>query len=311
MELTYLKTLLEVVDTGSFSKAADNLCVTQSAVSRRIKFMEDQYGYPLLDRSGPNLLLTEAGTMVADKAKKLLEIERELLADLHLMHGPKRELSFCCTPAFGMSYLPDIMQRFIKMDDDLNDMKFMFDTPDNILKGLQEQRYDLAVLDHCARLDLDEFKTVDLPADDMVFVSSPALQIPTPVTPLDALLRQTLFSRKEGCCSRKFLDFNMAQVDRTTGEFNRVIILDDLHLIIQSVIAGNGVAFISEGVVARQLAEGLLVPHYVEGFAHQRCRKLVCAGCYQKNRLAEMFVEAVKEVIQERESKPGATTKAS
>lgn len=67
MELAYLKTLLEMVDTGSFSKAADNLYVTQSAVSRRIKFMEDQYGYPLLDRSGPNLLLTDAGTVVADQ----------------------------------------------------------------------------------------------------------------------------------------------------------------------------------------------------------------------------------------------------
>lgn len=297
MELTYLKTLLEVVDTGSFSKAADSLCVTQSAVSRRIKFMEDQYGYPLLDRSGPNLQLTEAGMLVADKAKKLLEIERELLSDLHLMEGSKRELTFCCTPAFGMAYLPQIMQRFIQMDDDMNDMKFMFDTPDNILKGLQEQRYDLAVLDHCTCLDLGEFKTVELPADDMVFVSSPTLRIPTPHTSVDALLQQTLFSRKEGCCSRKFLDFNMAELGRTTRDFSKIIILDDLHLIIQSVLAGNGVAFISEGVVARQLAEGQLIPHYIEGFMHQRCRKLVCTGCYQQNRLAELFVSAVTDIL--------------
>jgi len=299
MELAYLKTLLEVVDTGSFSKAADSLCVTQSAVSRRIKFMEDQYGYPLLDRSGPNLLLTDAGAVVAEKAKKLLEIERELLADLHLMNGTRRELSFCCTPAFGMAYLPQIMQRFIQMDDDMNGMKFMFDTPDNILKGLQEQRYDLAVLDHCACLDLGEFKSLDLPADDMVFVSSPSLQLPTPATQLEALLKQTLFSRKEGCCSRKFLDFNMAQQGRATQEFAKSIILDDLHLIIQSVLAGNGVAFISEGVVASHLAAGLLVPHYIEGFQHQRCRKLVCAGCYQQNDLAEKFVTAVREICEE------------
>jgi DNA-binding transcriptional LysR family regulator len=299
MELAYLKTLLEVVDTGSFSKAADNLCVTQSAVSRRVKFMEDQYGFPLLDRSGPTLSLTDAGAVVADKAKKLLEIERELLEDLHLMNGTRRELSFCCTPAFGMAYLPQIMQRFMQMDDDMNGMKFMFDTPDNILKGLQEQRYDLAVLDHCACLDLGEFKTVDLPADDMVFVSSPNLHMPTPATPLEALLKQTLFSRKEGCCSRKFLDFNMAQQGRTTQEFSKIIILDDLHLIIQSVIAGNGVAFISEGVVANQLTAGLLVPHYVDGFQHQRCRKLVCASCYQQNNLAEMFVTAVSEICEE------------
>lgn len=297
MELAYLKTLLEVFDTGSFSKAADNLCVTQSAVSRRIKFMEDQYGYPLLDRSGPTLVLTAAGQLVAEKAKKLLEIERELLVDLHLMEGGKRELTFCCTPAFGMAYLPDIMQRFIQMDDDMNGMRFMFDTPDNILKGLQEQRYDLAVLDHCSCLNLDEFKTVELPADDMMFVSSPTLNLPTPETPLVNLLQHTLLSRKEGCCSRKFLDFNMAEVGSSTHDFAKIIVLDDLHLIIQSVVAGHGVAFISKGVVAKPLAEGLLVPHYVQGFVHQRCRKLVCAGCYQQNSLAELFVNAVTEVI--------------
>ena len=55
MELLYLKTLVEVVRTGSLSRAADILCVTQPAVSRRIKFLEDQYGYELLDRSGHRL----------------------------------------------------------------------------------------------------------------------------------------------------------------------------------------------------------------------------------------------------------------
>ncbi len=43
MESLYLKTLVEVVRTGSLSRAAETLHVTQPAVSRRIKFMEDQY----------------------------------------------------------------------------------------------------------------------------------------------------------------------------------------------------------------------------------------------------------------------------
>lgn len=297
MELSYLKTLLEVVAIGSFSGAAEILCVTQSAVSRRIKFLEEQYGRLLLDRSGTTLQLTEAGTVVAEKAKRLLEIERELLTDLHLMEEGKRELTFACTPAFGIAYLPGVMQRFMQMDDDMNGMKFMFDTPDNILRGLQEQHYDLAVLDHCACLDLGEFKTVELPADDMMFISSPSLRLPSPAASLDDLLSKTLFSRKEGCCSRKFLDLNMAKIGRSSSEFAGTVILDDLHLIVQSVVNGNGVAFISHGVVANELAEGLLIPHYLEGFEHQRCRKLVCAGCYQKNQLAELFVQSVGEVL--------------
>ena len=52
MDTRYLKTLQAVLESGSFSRAADDLNITQSAVSRRIRFMEDQYGMPLIDRSG-------------------------------------------------------------------------------------------------------------------------------------------------------------------------------------------------------------------------------------------------------------------
>ncbi len=66
METVYLKTLVEAIATGSLSKAADSLCITPSTASRRIKFMEDHYGYSLLDRSGSKLVLTNAGKIVMD-----------------------------------------------------------------------------------------------------------------------------------------------------------------------------------------------------------------------------------------------------
>ena len=69
METRYLNTLVASVEAGTFSKAAELLHITQSAVSQRIKFLEEHFGQQLLDRSGQRLALTLSGKIVFDKAK--------------------------------------------------------------------------------------------------------------------------------------------------------------------------------------------------------------------------------------------------
>ena len=61
MDIELLRTFLEVNRTGHFGKAADNLYLTQSAVSARIKQLEDTLGSPLFERQRNNLRLTSAG----------------------------------------------------------------------------------------------------------------------------------------------------------------------------------------------------------------------------------------------------------
>ena len=277
MESIYLKTLIEAVETGSLSKAAENLCVTPSAASRRIKFLEDHYGYPLLDRTGPVLRPTQAGSLVLDKAKMLLEIEQELLHGLTEMDSKPR-IAFCCTPAFGIAHLPHVLKDFMLNNSDMSDLKFYFKMPDMVVEGLKQHLFDLAVIEHCACLDLKEFLTFPLPDDEMVFVSAPSLGIDSDIADLDVLVRQRLYSRNEGCCSQVFLEMNMKNIGRDSREFKKVIIYDDLHLIIQAVLDGEGIAFISRSVVAKYLEQGSLRTHRVAGFRHDRNRTLVVSN---------------------------------
>ena len=111
METRYLNTLIAAVETGTFSKAAESLHITQSAVSQRIKFLEEHFGQQLLDRSGQRLALTAAGQLVFNKARDILDKEKELLNCLQETTAQKH-LSLCCTPTFGMAYLPDVLNNF-------------------------------------------------------------------------------------------------------------------------------------------------------------------------------------------------------
>src|SRR5665647_286303 len=178
MESTYLRTLVEVVKAGSISKAADTLCVTQPAVSRRIKYIEEQYGFLLLDRSGQTLVPTDAGKLVYENAELMLSIERKLISGLKAIHE-KKSIAFICTPTFGIVHLPTVMREFMMEYNDLADLSFMFDMPGNIVEALRDGMYDLAVLEHCECFDLSELSTVALPGDDMIFVSAPVLGLPS------------------------------------------------------------------------------------------------------------------------------------
>lgn len=293
MESVYLKTFIEVVNTGNLTRAADNLNVTPSAVSRRIKFIEEQYDYSLLDRSGSVLIPTDAGKLVYEKALQLIQIERELLRGLaDARKSPK--ISFCCTPAFGIAYLPEVLRNFMFANKDMENLEFIFDMPENLVRGLRDNLYDIAVIEHCSCLDLNDFTSIVLPEDEMIFVSAPQLIRQTPYVSLDSLTPQVLYTRRDGCCSRKFLEFNMDRIGRSVAEFDKMIVYDDLHVIIDSVIKGEGVAFLSKSLVDDHMANGRLTGHHVDGFMHYKNRTLVVSKTIKPE---AVYVDFVKEIF--------------
>ncbi|MBI5440662.1 MAG: LysR family transcriptional regulator [Deltaproteobacteria bacterium] len=305
MESLYLRTLIEVVRTGSFSRAAENLRVTQSAVSRRVKYMEDHYKYALLDRSGPVLTATPAGQLVLDKAAKILDLERELLSGLELLEQ-KTRLSVACTPTFAFCHLPRVLRSFVTRAD-LVELRVTLESPESLLEGLRQGLYDIAVADHCDFLDVSEFVLQPLPSDEMVFVSPSDSRIPPYLEDVALLLQKTFITRKEGCCSRTLLESNLSRAGRAVTEFSRTLVLDDLRLVIEAVRSGAGIAFVSTEVVAGDVAAGALQEHRVRGFQHQRCRSLILTPEAQGDPMVHDFQELVLSYFAGRQSSPSAT----
>jgi len=292
LESIYLKTLVEVARTGSFSRAAETLCVTQSAVSRRIKFLEEHFATELLDRSGAHLSATPPGNLVLEKAKKILELEQDLLADVGLMCS-KEGLSFASTPTFGIVHLPHILREFMLMSTDAEDLKFIFDLPGDIVKGLQKGLYDMAVIEHCQCFDLSEFDTISLPSDEMIFAGAPSLGLHPPFVAIEELFRQTLFGRHEGCCSRTLLENNLKKIGHQVESFQRLVVYDDLHIIVQALLEGGGIAFISNDIVKSYVERGLLVQYRVDGFTHQRSRTFAFSPQIHCDQVKKQFMESL------------------
>lgn len=292
MELVYLKTLVEVVRAGSISKAADQLFVTQPAISRRIKFLEEQYGYPLLDRTGPRLRPTEAGKLVYQKAETLLAIEAELISGLKDLGGQTR-ISFSGTPSFGVAHLPGILKDFLIRCGEHADLKFASNAPEQILEGLTEGLFDAGVMEICDCFDLSGFATYALPGDEMAFFGAPRFELAEPVVPIEALLDLPLFARREGCCSRIMLEKNLARVGKVFEDFRKTIVVDDLSVVVKAVLDGEGLSYLSRDIAGEYVAGGRLRGHHVAGFEHERQRALVLAQPGLPEGPMAMFVAAL------------------
>lgn len=289
MDFQLLKTFLHVAALGSCSKAATALFITQSAVSRRIKQLEDHYGKPLLERSGVALRPTAAGQLLVEKARQILEIEKQLLESLDGSQH-KEKISFCCTPSFGIGRLPSALTDFMAEHAETADLKFVFDMPEAALAGIDSGRFDLALIEHCDDLDLFGFITQPLPDDEMIFISSPGRGIGTTEAGIERLVGERLYLKNENGCAKRFLDKNMRTIGRDSSEFRNIVYFDDLPFIISEVMAGKGISFVSVGLVAAKLETGSLVAHRIAGFNHHRPRTLVLSRELKRSPVFAAFI---------------------
>jgi DNA-binding transcriptional LysR family regulator len=112
-ELLDLRAFLAVMETGSFNKAADMLNLSQPALSRRIKHLEEMIGAPLLERTTRRVSPTAVGRDLQPLLIRLIdELEASILstsATGKLQHG---QVTIACVPTAAFYFLPRVIRRF-------------------------------------------------------------------------------------------------------------------------------------------------------------------------------------------------------
>jgi len=110
MELAQLEYFLKVVQEGSFSKAADRVFRTQPAVSIAIRRLEEEIGLPLLDRTQKTPVLTEAGQVVHDYAKRILDLRDQVGQAIAELQSLKRgRVRIGANESTSLYLLPDVI----------------------------------------------------------------------------------------------------------------------------------------------------------------------------------------------------------
>jgi len=169
MDIRQVQYFLSIVETGSFSAAADEHYVSQSSLSKVVSALEKELGVPLFDRSKRKVFLTEAGEAFVGHARKLNAAYKAMMVELE---GHKSTMG-----SFSIASIPILTQYGITTHiahfrDLYPNIQFSLEEVDglNILPALGEYRFDLAFTRHNS-LD-DQYESIDICKDKLLVVVS-------------------------------------------------------------------------------------------------------------------------------------------
>jgi DNA-binding transcriptional LysR family regulator len=115
MDVDLLKTFVEVYHTRHFARAADNLFITPSAVSARIRLLETQLGTALFFRERNNIRLTSAGERFLGHARNMLRLWEQAHYDVAIDADPQPNLTILTVPGLWdgvrLDWLRDLHER--------------------------------------------------------------------------------------------------------------------------------------------------------------------------------------------------------
>lgn len=109
MDVKVFKTFLEVANTRHFGKAAENLYITQAAVSARIKQLEEFVDSPLFERVRNNITLTAAGERLLPYATTMVRAMQQVKTDIALIDNQRLQFTFAATPNVWDAYFQNYL----------------------------------------------------------------------------------------------------------------------------------------------------------------------------------------------------------
>lgn len=113
IDILGVQAFVAIADRGGFQGAAHALAVTQTAITQRLRKLEDSLGVTLFERTTRSVVLTRIGRDFLPQARRLLDELAEALSEIRESgQGARGDVSIACVPTVGVQYLPSILQAY-------------------------------------------------------------------------------------------------------------------------------------------------------------------------------------------------------
>lgn len=171
MDLLQLEHFLAVVDEGSFTRAAERVYRTQSAISQSIKKLEDTVGAPLFARDAPELCLTPSGKLLAEYARKMVRVRDEAMRSLDdLKRLVVGRLSIAAHESAAVYLLPGPLKAYLRTHPEIR-VGIYRSRLDEIPRQVLDREVDVGFVKD--EPIFRELKCVQIHEDRMVLIGSP------------------------------------------------------------------------------------------------------------------------------------------
>jgi DNA-binding transcriptional LysR family regulator len=296
MDTRQLAAFCAVVDRKSFSQAAEQLGVTQPAVSLQIRSLEKRLGQRLLDRSGRRVEPTEAGQRLYRSAQRLLALEEQLLEEV-AGNGDgelKGRLEIGCSTGPGATVLPLLLCQFQEANPGVSISLSVNDTQ-HVIDLVADRELELGVVGAATKHRGVSFEPFF--QDEVVLAVPPKHRFAGKTIGLDDLRAETLILMQEGAGVRQMIEDELRRAGLRVRDLEVRLELGLQESVKAAVAAGHGVTFISRSAMEPELAAGSLAAARVRGLGPSREISLVRSTGRTPSRVADAFVEFAREKL--------------
>lgn len=290
MNVTFrqLRLLEAVARNSSFTRASEELHLTQPAVSTQIKQLEEEVGMPLFEQMGKKIFLTEAGKEVYAFSRTIAQQFRDIESVLDDMKGVKRGTLSLTVTGTGKYFVPYLLAEFLKHHQGVQ-VHLEVTNRQDLVAQLQSNMPDMVIMGTPP-------EHMDLSAQ--AFMPNPLVIIARPDhplvhasrIPLSQLVNENFILRERGSGTRNAVERFFEQ---RNVRLNTSMEMSRNEAIKHSVMAGLGLGIVSMHTLEFELALNRLAILSVEGFPIMKEWYLVSRSGKRLSPIAQAFHQFV------------------
>lgn len=291
MDIHQLKVFASVFKNKSFSRASEELYLTQPTVSDHIKTLEEELGCKLFDRLGRTIIPTREAEALYSHAMEIIE-KADNIRDFigHLKKEITGELVIGASTIPGTYLMPPIMAKFQKMYPSISFQILISDS-----RGIVEKisRHELLIGIVGAKLANSQITYMPFLEDELIAVSSPVLTKNKQLT-LKELMKLPMVLREEGSGTRRETEKILEDKGISLEDIKVAGIFGSTDAVKQAVKAGLGVSILSRLSVKDELKYGIFREIKLSGTQMKRKFYIVTHKKRTLPAVYSLFLEYIK-----------------
>lgn len=258
-------TLLTVCERGSFTRAAEDLSLTQPAVSHHIRQLEQDLGVRIFHRKRGELVLTEQGKLVVKYARRMAALYEKLRRDLADAARQLTTLRVGITHTAESGLAAEVLAKYSAVNEGVN-ITIVTETINNLYEMLSNYEIDLAIVE--GRISDPTINAVMLDTDYLVCVTSNnnPLARRSMVT-INDLRRERMILRLPDSGTRNLFVSTLESMGLDIGDFNVVLEVDNIATIKDLIRKDMGISILARSACMDELRKGKLAALPIENLS--------------------------------------------
>ena len=260
-------TFIELCRTRNYTKTAENLHMTQPAVSQHIKYLEEFYGCKFFNYNKKVLTITEQGEALYKYLLTMSSDANKIREEIKNIDISKKNLHFGATFTIGEFIIPKIISEISSKYPEIN-ISFIIRDTSELLEELKKGNIDFAFIE--GFFEKTEYENYLFSKERFVGICAANNPIATEITKFDDIVKERIILRENGSGTRDIFEKILYDNNLSLNDFNKKYEIENINIIKELVKENKGISFIYERVVEKEILMRKLAVINLENFYEER-----------------------------------------